>query len=80
LKLITYSFLFYQDSLPQENAELHCINLYFKCEVKGNVILNDESSDFMWFEQDEITKYNLVFGNGEALKYYWGKKALSHCK
>lgn len=74
LNLLTYHFLFYQDSLPKVQGSMHCINLYFKCEYEGNVLLNKESGQFSWIGPDELVNYDLVFGNEEALKNYWNSK------
>jgi 8-oxo-dGTP diphosphatase len=73
LKLLSSTFLFYQDSLPQTKDDLHFINLYFRCEFSGDISLNDESSEYAWISEPELNNYNLVFGNNEALKKYWNQ-------
>lgn len=73
LKLLSSTFLFYQDSLPQTKDDLHFINLYFRCEFSGDISLNDESSEYAWISEPELNNYNLVFGNHEALKKYWNQ-------
>lgn len=64
-------FLFYQDSLPDQNIELHYVNLVFLCFVTGAVKLNSESSDYHWMKPDEIDKYKIAFNNDKILKKYW---------
>lgn len=64
-------FLFYQDSLPSEESEMHIINLYFECEAKGNVHLNEESSASSWIDASEFIEHRFVFRNGEGLERYW---------
>ena len=65
------AFLFYQDSLPDQHGEMHCINLYFKCKAEGAIVLNEESSEFAWIDQKLSSNYHLVFRNGEGLSRYW---------
>ena len=64
-------FLFYQDSLPDENLELHFVNLVFLCKVTGSIKLNAESSDFAWLGPDEVPKYKIAFRNDKTLIQYW---------
>jgi len=70
LTLSSSRFLFFQDCLPVNDGDLHCIDLYFKCEWSGLVRLNSESSEFVWADRSEIGNYNLAFGNDEALRRY----------
>lgn len=64
-------FLFYQDSLPIESGGMHVINLYFECDVEGEIRLNEESTERAWISRDEMSSYSVVFGNDEALQRYW---------
>ena len=64
-------FLFYQDSLPTQPGEMHCINFYFECEVVGGLEMNSESSDWAWIGQEELDRYEVVFKNDEAVQRYW---------
>jgi 8-oxo-dGTP pyrophosphatase MutT (NUDIX family) len=64
-------FLFYQDSLPEASGLMHCINLYFECRVSGDIILNEESSEYAWIGRDELDSYEIIFRNKEALRRYW---------
>ena len=64
-------FLFYQDSLPTQPNTMHCINLYFQCSVTGQVILNDESSEYAWMREEDLDKYDIAFKNDLALLQYW---------
>jgi 8-oxo-dGTP diphosphatase len=70
-------FLFYQDSLPPEPGGMHCINLYFACEVSGTVVLNNESSEFAWISCEDIDEYEIAFRNDVALLNYWKGKGNS---
>jgi 8-oxo-dGTP diphosphatase len=54
-------FLFYQDSLPSQPGEMHCINLYFKCDMEGVISLNEESSEYAWIGPEDLEGYRLVF-------------------
>ncbi|MBN1364741.1 MAG: NUDIX domain-containing protein [Syntrophaceae bacterium] len=71
LSAVTWKFLFYQDSLPPETGEMHCINLYFECSVSGTIVLNKESSDYDWVGQADLSTYDIVFNNDLALLTYW---------
>lgn len=64
-------FLFYQDSLPGESGDMHCVNLYFTCEAHGDVSLNSESSEYTWIGPNELAEHRMVFGNDEGLCRYW---------
>lgn len=74
LECISYKFLFYQDSLPLEPGKMHCINLYFVCTYAGQLVLNEESSDYAWIEQSELSQYKITFLNDAGLLYYWNSK------
>lgn len=67
-------FLFYQDSLPMKPGGMHCINLYFECEVEGRVRMNEESSGHAWISQGDLKRYSLTFRNDEGLLRYWSEK------
>ena len=67
-------FLFYQDSLPNEESSMHVVNLYFECEAEGQMQLNEESTDSAWISADDMADYRLVFRNGEGLWRYWGSE------
>lgn len=71
LECTSARFLFYQDSLPLELGKMHCINLYFACEVTGKLVLNEESSECAWIGPEELTRYRLAFRNDEGLRRYW---------
>jgi len=64
-------FLFFQDSLPPAPGRMHCINLYFRCAVQGEVVLNDESVAAAWIGPEDLTSYQLSFRNDEALSRFW---------
>jgi 8-oxo-dGTP diphosphatase len=61
-------FLFYQNSLPIEAGRMHCLNLYFRCTVEGEVTLNEESSDFVWLSMQEALAHKPIFGAEEAIR------------
>jgi len=67
-------FLFYQDSLPPKPGEMHCINLYFECTVSGTILLNKESSEFVWVSPADLDNYKIAFRNGLALLRYWKER------
>src|SRR5688572_11956105 len=64
-------FLFYQDSPPLEPGKMHCINLYFECAASGDVVLDEESSQFRWIGPAHLPKYEIAFRNDEGLIRYW---------
>lgn len=70
-------FLFYQDSLPLEEGKMHCINLYFECDVTGEIRLNEESSDYAWIGPEDLDAYRLAFRHDLGLKRYWNEIKLS---
>ncbi|WP_024335507.1 NUDIX hydrolase [Desulfotignum balticum] len=64
-------FLFYQDSLPFSEKEMHCINFYFTARVSGDIRLNRESTDHAFIRPDELAAYRLAFRNDEGLARFW---------
>lgn len=71
LDCLEAEFLFYQDSLPPQPGTMHCINLYFRCRVAGDLLLNEESSEFCWIGPEQLAEYALVFRNDEGLRRFW---------
>jgi len=71
LRATILSFLFFQDSLPPAPGRMHCINLYFRCAVEGEVVLNEESVAAAWIGPEDLAGYALSFRNDEALTRYW---------
>lgn len=67
-------FLFYQDSLPPEPGSMHCINLYFECEVSSDIQLNEESSQYAWIAPSDMKDYEIAFRNDLGLMNYWHMK------
>ena len=67
-------FLFYQNSLPMTPGGMHCINLYFECEVEGAVRLYEESRAHAWISKGDLPRYALTFRNDEGLIRYWREK------
>lgn len=80
LEVDAIHFLFYQDSLPLGPGEMHCINLYFKCEVHGDLSLNAESSEHAWIDNNDLDKYCLAFMNDNGVQKYWNDFILNKCK
>ena len=72
LKCLTSEFLFYLDTLPSPETDLHYVSLVFRCDVSGEVELNDESLDHAWISKGELDNYEFVFDNDEALRRFWG--------
>ena len=71
VRLILARFLFYQDSLPMEPDGLHFINFYFQCDVEGDPVINEESSDFAWIGPDDVGNYEITFRNDEAIRRHF---------
>ena len=67
LRCSSCAFLFYRDGLPQNPGENHYLTLYFHCQVSGSIKLNGESSRYVWLGMEELGKYAIAFGNGEAI-------------
>jgi len=42
--------------------------VYFYGKIKGQIKLNEESSEYKWFNIKEINKLDLAFNQGEILK------------
>ena len=64
-------FLFYQDGLPLEVGEMHCINFYLECRCQGYITLNQESSEYALMRSEDFAQYPLAFRNDEGLLRYW---------
>ena len=60
-------FLFIQDSLPGEPGGMHCINIYFEGQARGELRLNPESSDTAWIGPDDLHRHTIAFHNDEGL-------------
>jgi mutator protein MutT len=75
LRLQSAKLLILQDSLPTETGGMHCLNLYFHCRVAGELALNEESSTFAWVTASDMSAYDIVFRNDEALRVYFSKDA-----
>lgn len=71
LELKLSEFFFLQDGLPIELGAMHCINLYFKCDVTGDVLLNQESYNYAWVGHSDLKDYTVVFGNDGAIMRFW---------
>jgi 8-oxo-dGTP diphosphatase len=67
-------FLFFQDSLPLDVGKMHCINLYFECTVTGEIVLNEESSEFAWIGPSDIKQYQIAFRHDLGLMRFWEGK------
>jgi ADP-ribose pyrophosphatase YjhB (NUDIX family) len=69
LELIQSDLLFIRDYIEPDVG--HWLVMYFECVASGNIILNEESSDYMWLAERDMHKYEIVFNNGVALQKYW---------
>jgi mutator protein MutT len=71
LRHISSTFLYYLDTLPSPETDLHYVSLVFKCEVSGEIKLNDESQEFAWIAPEDMKNYSFVFDNDKALEWFW---------
>jgi len=62
LELISAEFLNYSSSVVDfpNLGSTHLIRLFFKCDVKGNVKLSEEHTDWNFFGIDEIEKLDIM--------------------
>ncbi len=77
LQLISADFLLLQDSLPTADGPMHCINFYFRCRVRGELILNHESDAFAWVAKDTYENHRIVFQNDAALRVHFSDADVS---
>ncbi|MAF51093.1 MAG: hypothetical protein CMH64_03305 [Nanoarchaeota archaeon] len=70
LTIVRSRFQFYLDGLPGGEGWKHYINMYFSAQHRGEVRLNEESSEAKWAHLNEIVNYDLAFGNDEAINIY----------
>ena len=74
-------FFDYLDGLPRQQGEKHYITLIFKCQTRGELFLNRESSEYTWVGPDEQEGYQIAFNNDEAMKNFWSQhNADNHIK
>jgi mutator protein MutT len=66
----TCKFLFYMDGLPLKTGDNHYLTLYFACQADGSIGLNEESSEYTWVRPEDMEKYEIAFGNDEAIRKY----------
>ena len=71
LESTALKFLFHQDSPPMAPGDMHCLNLYFQCEWRGTLRLNEEAEDCAWIGPEDLPHYNITFRNDTALERYW---------
>jgi 8-oxo-dGTP pyrophosphatase MutT (NUDIX family) len=64
-------FLFIQDSLPLQPGGMHCINIYFEGQARGDLRLNPESSGVAWIRPGDLDRHAIAFHNDEGLRRYW---------
>lgn len=69
-------FLFYDDSLPEDEEDMHVINFYFHAvhDGKSEVRINEESSRGVWISPQEMSGYDIVFGNDIAVRKYFDSR------
>lgn len=70
LRVYESRFLFYLDGLPTSENPQHFITLFFHCRTMGKVVLNDESTAYLWISPQEIGSYSFAFRNDHALEKY----------
>ncbi len=72
--IIKPQFLTYYNAyLP--SLKVHALVLLFVCNPKGEIKINEESSEFGWFTKEEALKLNLAFNNKDIIiKYFQEKK------
>ncbi len=75
LTCTSMKFLFLQDSLPIAEGKMHCLNLFFECTVKGEIVLNEESSDDAWIGPSEMERYDIAFRHDLGLIRFWQEKS-----
>lgn len=71
LKTEKAKFLFYMDNLPDETTDLHFLSLFFECTCTGEIIINNESSEYRWIDRGDLKLLNLAFGHDEAINKYF---------
>lgn len=71
LSCTSAEFVFYQDSLSDENFREHYLSFYFYCKVLGDIKLNDESDEYEWVSTQNLEMYNIGFGNGVGIKRFF---------
>lgn len=69
------TYLFSQDSPPEQPGGPHFLNLYFHCHISGAIRINEESSAFAWVGPGELADHAVVFGNDPAIRRYFAKHA-----
>lgn len=70
LRCRTCRFLFYMDGLPQKSGDKHYLTLYFACQAEGDIVLNCESSEFIWIRPEDMGMYEIAFDNNTAIRKY----------
>ncbi len=71
-----FTFLFFLDSLPMNNRDLHCIAFYLECQASGNIQLNPESSRYARVAPSQLEHYSLAYRDGDALRCYWRERKI----
>jgi len=61
-------FLFFHESLPETESDLHYITFYFRCRVSGTVVVNDESGGFAWAKPQDLQNYKIPHWHREAIE------------
>ncbi|MBX4196129.1 NUDIX hydrolase [Candidatus Pacearchaeota archaeon] len=60
--------LFYKEDLPSKKYKLHCIDFYYAAQYKGEVKINDESSEYAWVHPAKFKDIEIAFNQREALE------------
>ncbi|HPI74734.1 MAG TPA: NUDIX hydrolase [bacterium] len=67
LTCLDSDYLFFNESLPGRENDLHYITFYFCCRTAGEVAVNQESEEYAWVRPEELTGYTIPPGHYEAI-------------
>ncbi len=67
LTCLNKDYLFFCESLPGQENDLHYITFYFRCRTAGYVAVNQESEEYAWVRPEELTGYAIPPGHHEAI-------------
>lgn len=74
LHISNVDFLNYQNSPPVPPGIMHCLNMYFKAKVSGDVQINNGFSEYAWIKPQKLSEYQLAFMGNDAIKFYEASK------
>lgn len=67
LTCLNNDYLFYCESLPGRESDLHYITFYYRCRAVGEVVLNEESEKHIWVEPTEMDRCVIPATHKEAI-------------